>query len=169
MNRCKHVWQKPKDDGIFKTCFRCKKRRKLFPKPKKKALKALCDKEWSRITKLIHIKKYGKICLWCRKPSDSLQSDHIINRWKHSTRWNISNCVILCAPDHLFRKKREPFAWAEMVRENVGQDVLDALELASREMIQPNYEEILSYLKKCEEEIICQPIEKTDQSPISPV
>lgn len=153
MNRCKHVWKKPEEGDVFKRCSRCAKRRKIFPKVKKKALKALCDKEWSRITKIIHIKKHGKICLWCKKPTDSLQSDHIFNRWKHSTRWNVWNCVCLDAVCHLFRKKREPLAWAEMVQENVDSEVLLTLEDMSNQMIQPDYDVILAYLKKFEQEI----------------
>ncbi len=150
MNRCKHIWKKKEEGDIFKFCKRCPKRKKIFPKPKKKALKLLCDKEWSRITKLYHIKKHGKICLWCGERPESLQSDHIFNRWKHSTRWNILNCVCLCAPCHLFRKKREPLAWAKMVEAVINPDVMAELELKSEEMIQPDYDLILAYLKNCE-------------------
>ena len=133
----KHIWKKKEAGDIFKFCRFCPKRKKITVKPKKKALKALCDKEWSRITKLIHVKKYGgKVCAWCRNITD-LQSDHIENRWKHSTRWNISNCICLCLGCHLFRKKREPLAWAQMVQENVNPNVLAELEKLSQEMVQP--------------------------------
>ncbi len=153
MNRCKHVWKKVEEGDVFKRCRRCPKRKKIFPKVKKKALKALCDKEWSRITKLHHIKNKGSICSWCKISTSSLQSDHIFNRWKHSTRWNISNCIILCAGCHLFRKKREPLAWAQMVQENINPDVLAELERQSQEMIQPDYDVVLAYLKISEQEL----------------
>lgn len=153
MNRCKHIWKKPEEGDIFKFCRRCPKRKKIVTKPKKKALKALCDKEWSRITKLKHIFIYGKTCAWCKQATDSLQSDHIFNRWKHSTRWNVNNCIGLCAGCHLFRKKREPLAWAQMVQKEVDPDVLAELETKSQEMIQPDYDVILAYLRECERAI----------------
>lgn len=148
-----HVYRKPGPGDIFKHCRvkGCKKRKKIVTKPKEKTLRNRCDSEWARITKLIHVKKHGAVCLWCKKPG-ALQSDHIVNRWKTATRWNIRNCVVICMPDHLYRKKREPLAWAQMVQENVPADVLEALDFASREIIKPNYEAILAYLAACERE-----------------
>lgn len=151
----RHVYRKPEPDAIFKFCRvkGCKKRKKISCKPKAKTLRNKCDAAWARVTKMIHIKKHGPICLWCRKVS-ALQSDHIINRWKTATRWNPSNCICLCAPDHLFRKKREPLAWANLVRENVPAETLEALEAASKELVKnPNYEAILSGLLSMEREL----------------
>lgn len=112
-----------------------------------------CDMMWSRITKEIHRDKHGSICLWCRKKTEDLQSDHIINRWKHSTRWRVENCVCLCAGCHIFRKKRDPLGWAEIVRKEKGEDVIAKLkEMGENEfkVTIPNLEEVYEYLTKLE-------------------
>lgn len=112
-----------------------KKKKKPSPAKIKARLKKQCDILWSSITKQIHRHKHGNICLWCRKESPSLQSDHVFNRWKHSTRWDVRNCVVLCAPDHLWKKKREPLAWATMVMENMDKDVYVDLRVGSEKMV----------------------------------
>ena len=120
---------------------------------KTKTLRNKCDATWSRVTKLIHVAVNGPICLWCRKKGLVLQSDHIINRWKTATRWSPSNCVVLCLPCHLFRKKREPLAWAEMVKENIREETLNELKISSQEICKPNYEQILGFLTQVEESL----------------
>ena len=128
-----------------------KKKKKPSPAKIKAKLKKQCDILWSSITKQIHRHKYGNICLWCRKESTNLQSDHVFNRWKHSTRWNVANCVILCVGCHIFRKKREPFSWAEMVMDNMSKDVYEDLKKGSEIMVNVNnsfMEYVLDYLQK---------------------
>lgn len=150
-----HRWGKTSDGDIYKFCARkgCKKRKKIVLKPKQKNLKNKCDEQWALITKKIHVKRFGKVCGWCKKPSDELQSDHIINRWKMATRWNVRNCIVLDKVCHLFRKKREPFAWAEAVREYAGDDVLEDLKIQAQEIIKPDYEAIMVYLNTMDNSI----------------
>ena len=112
-----------------------KKKKKPSPAKIKAILKKQCDILWSSVTKQIHRHKYGNICLWCRKESTNLQSDHVFNRWKHSTRWDVRNCAVLDAGCHLFRKKREPLAWATMVMENMDKDVYADLRVGSEKMV----------------------------------
>lgn len=150
----RHLYRKPEIGGVYKFCRGCGKRKKVVTKPKSKTLRNKCDAAWARITKLIHIKKHGPVCLWCKKPSDELQSDHIVNRWKTATRWNIRNCVVLDKVCHLFRKKREPLAWAQMVQENVPAEVLVVLDAAAKELVKPDYELIMRYLMSCEKEAL---------------
>lgn len=127
-----------------------KRLKKKSPAKVKKALKKRCDILWSSITKQIHRSKHGDRCLWCGQNSSALQSDHIFNRWKHSTRWIPANCVVICLADHLFRKQREPLAWAEMVKENVPPEVMEDLKRLSEQPVTVNIpflEETLSYLE----------------------
>jgi hypothetical protein len=127
-----------------------KKKKKPSPAKIKAKLKKQCDILWSSITKQIHRAKYGKICLWCKKKSNRLQSDHVFNRWKHSTRWNTANCVCLDVGCHLFRKKREPLAWAEMVQENIPEDTYADLKRGSELMVKVDIEflrDTLDYLQ----------------------
>lgn len=120
---------------------------------KTKTLRNKCDKLWAEVTKIIHRAKHGSICLWCKKRTNKLQSDHIFNRWKSATRWNLSNCVCLCAPCHLFIKKRDPLGWSKIVNEFVPEETLDALEKRSREIYKPDYEEIFNALTQTKKDI----------------
>lgn len=150
-----HSYAKSKEGDVYKFCSKkgCTKRKKIVTKPKPKAQRDKCDKMWADITKKIHRKRFGNICGWCKKPSDKLQSDHIMNRWKSATRWNVHNCIVLDSVCHLFRKKREPFAWAEAVREYVGDDVLEELKKRSQEIYQPDYDVIENSLYEIERNI----------------
>lgn len=105
-----------------------RKKKKKSPAKIKKALKKRCDILWSSITKQIHRHKHGDICGWCKKPSDELQSDHIVNRWKHSTRWNVDNCIVLDKICHIFQKKRDPMGWSMAVLEHIGEEKYEALK-----------------------------------------
>lgn len=120
-------------------------------KVSKDGLKKKCDVLWSRLTKAFHRAKYGDICLWCKKQED-LQSDHIVNRWKHSTRWNLSNCVCLCVGCHIFRKKREPLEWARMVMEEIGEETYQELKRLGNERFDGDLEQVYSYLSNIEKE-----------------
>lgn len=113
----------------------------------RKRLRNACDKLWADITKIIHIRKHGRICLWCKKMTDKLQSDHVFNRWKTATRWNPSNCVVLCAPCHLFRKKREPILWAEIAKAELTDDVYEELKIVSQQECKPDYLTIKMWLE----------------------
>lgn len=87
------------------------------------------------------------MCLWCKKATDKLQSDHVFNRWKTATRWNPSNCVVLCAPCHLFRKKREPILWAEIAKAELTDDVYEELKIVSNQECKPDYLTIKMWLE----------------------
>lgn len=119
-------------------------------KPTRAAIKKKLDMMWSRITKKRWRYVYGDLnCAWCKvKPGD--HSDHIANRWKHSTRWVLENCVVLCAGCHLFRKKREPAEWVNMVIETIGRDTYDMVIQESRRIEKPDYEKVLGYLQQLE-------------------
>ena len=113
---------------------------------KQKTLRNKCDAAWARITKKIIFAKYGVRCLWCGDSRRQFQSDHIVNRWKTATRWNLSNCIVLCAPCHLFRKKREPIEWAQTVLNFVPEEVVLDLRKQSEEIVKPDYQKILDGL-----------------------
>lgn len=81
-----------------------------------------------------------------------MQSDHIVNRWKHSTRWNLSNCVCLCVGCHIFRKKREPLEWARMVMEEIGEETYQELKRLGNERFDGDLEQVYSYLSNIEKE-----------------
>lgn len=117
---------------------------------KTRILKNKCDETWARVTKLMHIKKHGKKCLWCGDGSKVLHSDHVVNRWKFATRWNVNNCVVICGPCHLFRKKRDPWEWARMVEKEKGHDAINDLQTLAREIVKPDYELILAGLLELE-------------------
>lgn len=115
-------------------------------------LKKKCDALWSKVTKILWAKKYGHFCPWC-KNKFGVQSDHIANRWKHSTRWRVENCVVLCMPCHIFRKKREPAEWANMVIETIGRELYDEIISESKKVVHEiDYEEICRYLQAAERE-----------------
>lgn len=112
-----------------------KKKKKPSPAKIKARLKKKCDILWSSITKQIHRAKFGaSICAWCAKIGP-IQSDHIFNRWKHSTRWDVRNCIGLCYACHIFKKEREPLAWAEVVQENIPPDVYADLKAESEKTV----------------------------------
>lgn len=113
----------------------------------RKRLRKACDKLWADITKIIHKKKHGSVCLWCKKKTNKLQSDHVFNRWKTATRWNPSNCVVLCMPCHLFRKKREPIAWADMVKEEIPTETYEELKIVSNQECKPDLLTIKMFLE----------------------
>lgn len=116
-------------------------------------LKKKCDALWSKVTKMFWIKKYGDpICPWCHDRYIQ-HSDHIANRWKHSTRWRIENCVCLCAPCHLFRKKREPAEWCDMVIDTIGIETYRDIIKESKKIAKDiDYEEVFRYLQNAERE-----------------
>lgn len=117
----------------------------------RKRLRNACDKLWADITKIIHIRKHGQVCLWCKKKTTKLQSDHVLNRWKTATRWNPSNCVVLCAPCHLFRKKRDPILWSDMVNGEIPSETLEELKIQSQQPCNPdllNVKMLLEGLKR---------------------
>lgn len=126
----------------LRRCGRPKKRRSRSPF---KALKTALDIRWSKLTKEI----WGHRCAWCGK-TDSLTSDHIFNRWKHPTRWIVENAVILCVGCHIFRKKREPAEWYEVVRRERGDELLEVLRNESERIKKPDYEQVKAYLDALE-------------------
>lgn len=152
-----HKWVS-ETGAIYKFCSRkdCKKRKKIVVKVKPKKQRDRCDKLWADLTKKIHRKRFGNTCGWCKQPSTDLQSDHIMNRWKSATRWNVHNCIVLDRTCHIFRKKREPFAWAEAVREYVADDVLEELKRRSKEIYIPDFEAIERELRSIEAEFDAQ-------------
>lgn len=110
-------------------------------------LKKKCDLLWSKVTKIEWRKHHGNVCAWCKiRPGE--QSDHIANRWCHSTRWVVENMVLLCMPCHIFRKKRETAEWALMVIGYLGIDRYEAILEASKEVVQnQDYQKVYEYLK----------------------
>jgi hypothetical protein len=119
-------------------------RRRKTPKRK---LKDYLDGLWSRLTKEIH----GKVCVWCGKV-EGLQSDHIISRSYSQTRWRIENAVILCGGCHIFRKKRDPYGWAQMVNKVRGVDTVEALRKQSLRTDKVDFEEVQKYLETLDRE-----------------
>lgn len=149
----RHIYKKPKPGDVYKFCS-CGKRRKVFVKPSKKKLRNECDAAWSRVTKLLSERKNGRKCLWCGG-SSNLQSDHIINRGHTATRWVPDNCIVLCRTCHLFKKKREPNEWMEVVKAHVPSETYEALRLAGRQIVKnPDYGGILYGLKALESSLI---------------
>lgn len=117
---------------------------------KRKTLRNKCDALWSKLTKIVWKEKYGPLCAWC-KTKPFTDSDHIINRGNFPTRWRLENCVCLCKGCHIFRKKREPSEWTQMMLSYVGQDTYDALfKEGHRSDVKQNYEIVYSYLKSQE-------------------
>lgn len=116
-----------------------KKRRKKSPRTK---LIKYLDILWSKITKVV----YGFRCEWCGS-TENLQSDHIVNRWKFLTRWVIENCLILCMPCHIFRKKREPYEWAKLADEKRGPDTIQALKVQANRPEKVDLEQVQRYLE----------------------
>lgn len=112
--------------------------------PRKKLITNL-DSLWSRLTKLVH----GRRCWWCGK-TGNVQSDHIQNRHKYPTRWRIENCAILCVGCHLFRKKRDPALWAQMVINRIGQDAWEWLMWESNRQDKTDLEEVKKHLEEAE-------------------
>ena len=114
----------------------------------KAALKKKCDALWSEITKLVWRARFGSLCPWCKKRTIQ-HSDHIANRWKHNTRWMVVNCVCLCMPCHIYRKKREPAEWTKMVEATIGKALYEELLEQSRGYFRvtiQNLEKVLDYL-----------------------
>ena len=110
-------------------------------------LKKKCDALWSKVTKIVWIKHHGSMCAWCKiRPGE--HSDHIENRWKHGTRWDVSNMIFLCAGCHLFRKKRDPLEWAQLVISILGKELVEEIQFnASREVHNQDYQAIYEHLK----------------------
>lgn len=115
-------------------------------KTQRAKLKNYLDSLWSSLTKKAADIKGELFCQWCGKP-ENLQSDHIVNRWKLPTRWRLENCIILCAGCHLFRKKREPMAWAGIVLKKHGQDRVDFLNEMSVSPEKVDLEVVKRYLE----------------------
>ena len=110
-------------------------------------LKKKCDMLWSKVTKIEWAKKYGTVCPWC-KSKPWAQSDHIANRWIHSTRWIVENCVCLCAGCHIYKKPQQPAEWSEMVVSTIGRDRYEAILVASKEVVKDqDYQKVYEYLK----------------------
>lgn len=115
--------------------------------PRKKLILYL-DALWSKLTKQVN----DPWCAWCGK-QENLQSDHIINRHKYPTRWRLENCIVLCAGCHLFRKKREPMTWAQIVQIKFGQDRVDFLTELSKSLDKVDLDVVKRYLENAAEEI----------------
>ena len=120
-------------------------RKKKTPRAK---MKLYLDGLWSKLTKQIN----DPFCAWCGNP-ENLQSDHIINRWKFPTRWRLENCIILCVGCHIFRKKREPMAWAGIVLKKYGQDRVDFLNEMSKSQEKVDLDQVKRYLENAEREL----------------
>ena len=132
----------------MKKLNKSKKRKKLAPHIVRQRLIKYLDHLWSDLTKTIH----GRICWWCGSKVN-IQSDHIANRWKFSTRWNVNNVAILCMGCHLFRKKREPAEWAKMVVGKIGQDKYDEILQLSHSQEPTDLEQVKKYLEGLRDEI----------------
>lgn len=125
------------------------KRRKKSPRKK---LIAYLDALWSKLTKQTWELRGELKCAWCGK-TENLQSDHIINRHKYPTRWRLENCVILDVGCHLFRKKREPWEWSQMVINKIGSDRYDFLNQMGNSTEKVDLEVVKRYLENAQEEI----------------
>ena len=128
------------------------KKKKKKKKTEKQILKDWCDDRWPKITKRVWREKFGKGCAWCGKEGQ-LHSDHIANRGKLSTRWNVQNCVVLCAGCHLFRKKREPAEWSKMVIGHIGIDLWNSLLEQSKKFWDKDIYAVKEYLESFGEDV----------------
>lgn len=55
--------------------------------------------------------------------------------------------MVLCAPCHLFRKKREPILWAEIAKAELTDDVYEELKIVSQQECKPDYLTIKMWLE----------------------
>lgn len=120
-------------------------RKKKTPRAK---LKNYLDNLWSKLTKQIN----DPWCAWCGK-TNGLQSDHVINRWKYPTRWRLEVAIILCTGCHLFRKKRDPLGWAELVQKKFGEDRMNFLKEMAKSNEKVDLEQVKRYLENAANEI----------------
>lgn len=59
-------------------------------------------------------------CVWCgNKRYELLQCAHIYSRANLAVRWDLTNCLCLCAACH-FRGHQKPLEFSEFVREHLG-------------------------------------------------
>lgn len=126
---------------------------KKLPRHKRiKLLKKKCDILWSKVTKKLYLVNHHSACQWCGKKG-ALQSDHIVNRWKHSTRWCVENCVCLCVGCHIFRKKREPAEWAKMVIDVKGIEMYEFLLKRGECLEKVDLDNVLMYLERLDKDL----------------
>jgi hypothetical protein len=57
--------------------------------------------------------------------------------------------VILCSVCHIFRKKREPAEWADMVIRVKGQELFDELLKRGESIEKVDYDQVEAYLNSC--------------------
>ena len=57
------------------------------------------------------------------------------------------NAVILCAGCHIYKKPQDPIGWYEVVREYVGVEVIETLQIMSNSTEKTDLETVYSYLQ----------------------
>lgn len=117
-----------------------------------KSLDEKCEELWKKITK--HNANYK--CEYCKKESGKLDSHHIMSRKQLNTRWDSSNCCVLCSEHHRFGNKgfsahTTPDYFKDWIIKVKGEDFYNKLLMKSamritnkKELLQLN----LFYLQK---------------------
>jgi hypothetical protein len=81
----------------------------------------------------------------CKGP---IQWCHIVSRRYLSTRWDMDNCLAMCAACHMFYTYH-PVEWENLIVYMFGAEQLERLKYSALKP-KPNYDEILAYLKRYE-------------------
>ena len=107
----------------------------------KKTLRKKCDKLWSEI---VRSKKYCEKCgILANNPH------HIIGRVNYVLRWDLKNGCLLCQNCHWLQKysaHQDPLGFMEWLKLSRPEDY-EYLKQRKNQISQPNYDEILKYLK----------------------
>lgn len=118
----------------------------------KKTLRNKLDKLWSEYIRLRAKEK----CEYCGKPGPYLNSHHIYSRSKLSTRWDENNGVSLCSGHHTlssgFSAHKTPLEFVEWLYQYKGQEFMDKLRFASKQIFKPDiewYEQQIVYFESC--------------------
>jgi len=104
------------------------------------------DAIWAQIIK----KRAGFKCEYCGK-TEHLHAHHIFSRSRHSTRWDISNGICLCAGHHFlcnFSAHKAPLLFGEWLKEYRGAEYYDSLLEKARDVVKPDYEIVGKILKQ---------------------
>ena len=115
-------------------------------KPPLASLKKKADKLWSDI---IH-EKYNHRCAFCGE-TFALAAHHIRSRRFSSTRWEVSNGVLVCRKHH-FCSHNDPEAFRRLFVDLHGETLLECLFHDSKEIVKVNREYMDGVIKELEGE-----------------
>lgn len=98
-------------------------------------------KELDKLFSLVIRERDDYTCQKCGTRNKHVQCAHIFSRSNLSVRYELLNGITLCYYCHLNWCHRKPLEWTEWVKEHLGQEKWDTLNVLAKTSRKINYKE----------------------------